>query len=193
MTVINCGGEHTYGDYLEWSRPYGDELIDGNHYVREASPTRTHQDVTYRLYLEIAKALEGTSFKVYGAPLDVRIPKASESDNDIDTVLQPDVFIVCDPRIVDERGARGGPDWVAEVSSKSTARHDKIVKVPVYERAGVRELWLVDPTKRILSIYRLEDGRYGAPTVVKMVGTTQLTAAPGVSVNWDRLFASVGC
>jgi Uma2 family endonuclease len=189
MTVANCGGAHTYGDYLQWSRPYGDELIDGNHYVREPSPTRTHQNVAYRLYLEIAYALERTSFGVYGAPLDVRLPKAAEDDDEIDTVVQPDVFIVCDPKKVDERGCRGGPDWVAEVLSPSTERHDKVVKVPVYERAGVRELWLVDPYKLVVNIYLLQNGRYGSPISVAMIGRTQLVAVPGITVNWDRLLS----
>src|SRR5947207_1699821 len=87
---------HTYGDYLEWSRDYGDEVIDGVAYVREPpSPSPVHQEMVVELWYELRCALEGRSCRVYVAPLDVRLPRSSESDEKIDTVVQPDVLIVC--------------------------------------------------------------------------------------------------
>jgi len=102
-------------------------------------------------------------------------------------VVQPDVVVVCDLGKLDERGIRGAPDWIAEVLSPATARHDQVVKLPAYERAGVPEVWLVHPIDRILSIYRLEDGRYGRPTLLELKGKTAIDALPGVSIDWDRL------
>ena len=129
---------HTYADYLVWSAEYGNELIDGVAYVREPpSPSRYHQKMVGDLYLQIRLALEGKSCEVYMAPLDVRLPKAGEADDQVDTVVQPDLFIACDPQKLDERGMRGAPDWIAEVLSPGTARYDQKKKVPVYERAGV--------------------------------------------------------
>jgi Uma2 family endonuclease len=179
---------HTYGDYLEWSRDYGDEIIDGVAYVREPpSPSRTHQELVGGLYYEICRALEGRSFCVYVAPLDVRLPRSDESDDKIETVIQPDVFIVCDRGKTDERGVRGAPDWLAEVLSPSTASYDQGVKIPLYERAGVSEVWMIHPTDRTLAIYRLEDGRYGRPIYQELKGQTLLGAVLGVSVDWDRM------
>ena len=179
---------HTYGDYLEWSRDYGDEIIDGVAYVREPpSPSRTHQELVGALYYELCRALEGRSVCVYVAPFDVRLPKSDESDDKIETVIQPDVFIVCDRGKTDERGVRGAPDWLAEVLSPSTASYDQSVKIPLYERAAVPEVWLVHPTDRTLAIYRLEDGRYGRPIYQELKGQTLLSAVPGVSVDWDRM------
>ena len=68
------------------------------------------------------------------APLDVRLPKTGDADDQIDTVVQPDIFIVSDPRKIDARGVRGAPDWIAEVLSPSTARYDQTVKLAAYEQ-----------------------------------------------------------
>src|SRR5579859_3589025 len=106
---------HRYGDYLEWSRAYGDELIDGIAYVREPpSPSWFHQQIVGELYRQLANTLEGTSSRVCVAPLDVRLPKCGETDDQVDTVVQPDVFIICDRHKIDQRGVRGAPDWLAE-------------------------------------------------------------------------------
>ena len=179
---------HTYGDYLQWSRDYGDEVIDGVAYVREPpSPSWIHQELVVALTLELGRVLEGTSYRVCVAPLDVRLPRSDESDEKVDTVVQPDVFIFCDRGKIDEHGVRGAPDWLAEVLSPSTASYDQSVKIPLYERAGVPEVWLVHPTDRTLAIYRLEDGRYGRPIYQELKGQTLLSAVPDVSVDWDRM------
>jgi Uma2 family endonuclease len=183
---------HTYADYLVWSRSYGDELVDGTAYVREPpSPSQSHQRVVIELGAQLAAALRDKLSEVYAAPFDVRLPKSIEEDDQIDTVVQPDLLIVCDPRKVDERGVRGAPDWLAEVLSPGTARHDQLVKLPAYERAGVREVWLIDPGDRTVAIYCLEAGRYGHATVLQLKGQTQLTAVPGVTVDWDQVLAKV--
>jgi Uma2 family endonuclease len=96
---------------------------------------------------------------------------------------------VCDRHKLDIRGMRGASDWVAEVLSPATARHDQIVKLPVYERAGVREVWLVDPIERILTIYQLQGGHYGPATLLELKGHTTLSAVPCVGIDWDRLVA----
>ena len=193
MTVLKRDTHyHTYADYLVWSRTYGDELIDGTAYVREPpSPSWSHQGIVGELYLQIATALKGKPFRVRVAPLDVRLPKSTEEDDQVDTVVQPDVLIVSDPKKVDARGVRGAPDWVAEVLSPSTARHDQTVKLAAYERAGVREVWLIDPIDRTLTIYQLEAGYYGPATVLELKGQTSLTTVPGVTVDWALVLAEM--
>jgi len=181
---------HTYADYLTWTDDERHELIDGIAYVKEPpAPSRFHQELAGELYLQVRSALEGTSYRAYVAPFDVRLPRSAEADDQIDTVVQPDVLIVCDLEKLDARGMRGGPDWIAEVLSPTTAGHDQIVKVPRYERAGVREVWLVHPTDRILTIYRLDNGRYGQPAVLELKGRTAIGAIPEVSIDWDRVVA----
>ncbi len=122
---------HTYADYLTWSRDYGDELIDGTAYVREPpAPAWSHQMIVGEVYRQIANGLEGKPCRVGIAPSDIRLPKFGREDDQVDTVVQPDIFIISDLRRVDARGLCGAPDWLAEVLSPSTARHDRITKLP---------------------------------------------------------------
>ena len=181
---------HTYAEYLTWSDEQRYELIDGTAYVMESAPTRLHQGLVLQLAHQVLEVLEGTSSDVYVAPFDVRLPKAGEADDQIDTVVQPDVLIVRDRHKLDDRGMCGAPDWVAEVLSPSTARHDQTLKRAAYERAGVRELWLIHPINWKLAIYRLEDGRYEPATILELTGQTPITAVPDVSIDWDRLLVS---
>ena len=191
MTVLKRDTHyHTYADYLTWSGSYGDELIDGTAYVREPAPSSyLHQAIVGEIYRQAANALEDKQCRVWVAPFDVRLPKSTEADDQVDTVVQPDVLIVSDPKKVDARGMRGAPDWVAEVLSPSTARHDRTVKLSAYERAGVREVWLIDPIDRTVTIYPLEAGRYGRATRLELEGRTQITAIPDVTIDWARVLA----
>jgi Uma2 family endonuclease len=183
---------HTYADYLRWSATYGDELINGAAYVREPpGPSLSHQGVVLELGRQIANALEGGSYRVFVAPFDIRLPKSTEEDDQIDTVVQPDVFIVCDLKKIDTRGVRGAPDWIAEVLSPGTARHDRRVKLPVYERAGVREVWLIDTIGRTVSLHRLEAGHYGRAILLELKGQTPLTAVPGVTIDWNKVLTKI--
>jgi Uma2 family endonuclease len=184
--------QHTYAEYLTWAEGQGDELINGTAYVREPpAPSPSHQGIVAELCRQAGNALKDKPCRVYVAPFDVRLPKATEPDDQIDTVVQPDVFIVCDLQKVDARGMRGAPDWIAEVLSPNTASHDKLVKLPVYERAGVREVWLIHPIDRTLTIYRLEQGHYGRATILELEGQTLLTAVRGVTIDWDQVLARI--
>ena len=180
---------HTYADYLIWSATSGNELIDGVAYVREPpSPSWGHQGLVLELGRQLANSLQGKSGQACIAPLDVRLPKNSgDEDGQIETVVQPDVFIVCDSQKLDERGVRGAPDWLAEVLSPSTAAYDRTTKLSAYERAGVPEVWLVDPTTRTVTIYQMAAGRYAQPIVLELKGQTAIKAVPGVSIDWDCL------
>jgi Uma2 family endonuclease len=183
---------HTYADYLVWSRSSGDELIDGAAYVKEPpAPSLIHQGIVTELGRQAGNALEDTSSRVFIAPVDVRLPKSNEQGDEVDTVVQPDVLIICDRRKTDSRGIHGAPDWIAEVLSPSTASYDQIVKLPAYERAGVAEVWLVHPIDRTVAIYRLEEGRYGRATILELKGHAQISAVPAVTIDWDRVIAKI--
>jgi len=178
---------HTYGDYLKWPEDARYELIDGIAYLMAPAPTLDHQDVAGEIYLQLRQALSGTPCRVFIAPVDVRLPKADEADERIDTVVQPDVLLVCDPARLDRRGVRGAPDLVVEVLSPTTASHDHQRKRGVYERGGVREYWMVHPIDRMLMIYRLQDGAFGKPDVQELAGETAVGILPGVAIGWDEL------
>jgi Uma2 family endonuclease len=183
---------HTYGDYLEWPEDVRYELIDGIAYAMAPAPLRLHQEILGEVFRQVGNALEGRPCRPFVAPFDVRLPRASEADRDIDTVVQPDLVVVCDRAKLDERGCRGAPDWVVEILSPSTAGHDLIVKRRLYERVGVREYWLVHPVDRVVTVYRLQDGGFGAPDIYELTETLAVGILPEVVIDWDRALQNIG-
>jgi Uma2 family endonuclease len=178
---------HTYGDYRSWPDEPRYELIDGVAYLRAPAPTLEHQDVAGEIFRQLANALLDQPCRAYVAPVDVRLPKANEADDEVDTVVQPDVLVVCDADKLDRAGVRGAPDFVVEVLSASTASYDHQHKRQIYERAGVREYWLVHPIDRMVTIYRLEGGEFHKPEVHELAGETPVDVLPGVSIVWDEV------
>ena len=121
-------------------------------------------------------------------PVDVRLPKAAEADTLIDTVVQPDVLVVCDASKLSERGVRGAPDWVLEVLSPGNSAHDIVTKCRLYERARVREYWLVHPVDRVLTVHTLgADGLFGRAEHQMLDGLTDVGVLPGTRIDWDAL------
>ncbi|WP_374089840.1 Uma2 family endonuclease [Methylomicrobium lacus] len=180
---------HCYGDYLTWPDDVRYELIDGVAYMMAPAPDLPHQDVAGEIYFQARQALQGKSCRAFIAPVDVRLPKYEEADDKIDTVVQPDVLVVCDSNKLDRRGVRGAPDWIVEVLSPSTAGHDQIKKRQLYERYGVREYWLVHPVDRVLTVYRLQGDEYGKPEIYELKGETAVGILPEIVIQWDDLAA----
>ena len=178
---------HTYADYLAWPEDARYELIDGTAYLMAPAPDLAHQEVAGEIFRQLANALVSQPRRVFVAPVDVRLPKANEADDQVDTLVQPDVLVVCDEAKLDRRGVRGAPDFVVEVISPSTSSHDHGLKRAVYERAGVREYWLVHPGDRLLTRYLLVDGAYGKSAVQELTGETPVAILPGVTIVWDTL------
>ena len=178
---------YTYADYLTWPDDARYELIDGEAFLMAPAPLIEHQEVAGEVFRQLANQLDGKACRPYIAPVDVRLPRNDEADAAIDTVVQPDVLVVCDPAKIDRRGVRGAPDWLLEVLSPSTAAHDQIAKRRTYERAGVREYWLVHPGDRTLTVYVLDNGQYGRPEIYELKDATPIGVLPGVAIAWDAL------
>jgi Uma2 family endonuclease len=178
---------HTYGDYCRWPEDVRYELIDGQAYAMSPGPNRRHQEIGFDVARQVADALEGSGCRVYVAPFDVRLPQGNEADDDIDTVVQPDISVICDRTKLDDRGCRGAPDWVIEVLSPSSASHDQILKRALYERHRVREYWLVHPVDQVVTVYRLVDGAYGRPDIYELKETLACGILPEVVIDWGRM------
>lgn len=188
---------HTYADYLSWPDDARYELIDGIAFAMAPAPLRVHQEILLELAAQTRNALDGKPCRPFIAPFDVRLPRDNETDSAIDTVVQPDLVVVCDRNKLDERGCRGAPDWVVEILSPSTAGHDLIIKRRLYERVGVREYWLVHPIDRVVTVYRLQhDGPqpsgFGAPDIYELKDTLAVGILPEVVIDWERALQNVG-
>lgn len=148
---------YTYADFLEWDEDLRAELYNGE-IVMMAPPLTKHQSVSGKLFLQIGLFLEGKPCKVFHAPIGVRLfPKKDNSD---DTIFIPDIIVVCDPEKLDEKGCNGAPDLVIEIISPSTASYDRIKKFREYQKAGVKEYWIVDPELKSVQVCILDKGRY---------------------------------
>jgi Uma2 family endonuclease len=179
----------TYGDYRQWPEDERWELIEGEAYAMAPAPTRTHQTLVGEIFRQIANFLEGKPCKVYIAPFDVRLPEQNESDDETETVIQPDIAVICDEAKLDEKGCRGAPDWIVEVLSPSTASRDHVRKKALYERHGVREYWLVHPADHILTRYQLENGLFGPAVIEETTDSTAVAVLPGLEIQWGFMAA----
>ena len=178
---------YRYGDYRRWPDDSRYELIGGVAYLMAPAPSTNHQTLVLELAFQVRSALEGGPCRILLAPVDVLLPRGEEADDEVDTVVQPDVLVVCDPAKVVMRGVRGAPDWAVEVLSPSSASHDQTIKLVAYERAGVREYWLVHPTDRVLTVYRLGTDGYGKPDIQELTGETAVGVLPGVTIRWEAI------
>jgi Uma2 family endonuclease len=177
----------TYADYLKWPDDERWELIDGEAHAMSPAPTISHQTAAGQLFRQIDEALDGAPCRALIAPVDVLLPTPEEADDHASTVVQPDILVVCDPEKITERNVRGAPDWIIEVLSPATARHDHLTKRALYERAGVREYWLVHPVDRVITVYTLKDGHYGRPEIADMAGERAPTIFPEVVIRWQPI------
>ncbi len=183
--------KYTYGDYLTWPDEERWELIDGVPYNMTPAPSRAHQDISRELMLQLAVYLKDKNCQVYAAPFDVRLPKGDEEDERIETVVQPDLVVVCDENKLDERGCKGAPDLVIEILSPYTAGKDMKIKRDLYERVGVLEYWLADPTNKTLQVYKIgNDGKYGPPQVYTTEEEVKVEIFPDLGIDLTRVFAN---
>ena len=180
---------YTYGDYLNWMDEERWELIAGVPYNMSPAPTRAHQEISGELFKQIANYLTGKTCKVYAAPFDVRLPQGDEEDEKIDTVVQPDLVVVCDQQKLDESGCKGAPDWIIEILSPYTAGKDLKIKFALYERVGVKEYWLVDPANKTVQVYiRGENGRYSRPDNYMAEDRVRVEVLPDLLIDLAPVF-----
>lgn len=148
---------YTFADILAWDEKERAEIIDGE-IVMMAPPSRIHQKISMELSRQLANYLEGKKCEVYPAPFGVRLfEEDGDTPEDVDTLVEPDISVVCDKNKLDEHGCKGAPDMVVEVLSPSTQRHDQLVKLVLYQHAGVREYWIADPENKTIRVMLRDD------------------------------------
>ena len=153
---------YTYADYLKWQFQERLELIKGYIYEMSPAPSRRHQDIVWNLNVMIGNYIKGHPYKAYSAPFDVRLPvRDRKSNQEITTVLQPDICVICDLSKLDDKGCLGAPDLVIEVLSPGNSLREIDQKFNVYEESGVREYWVIYPEYSHVNIFLLdESGRF---------------------------------
>ena len=150
-------GHYTYADYLSWEGPERYQLLYGEVFMM-ASPSVAHQAILMELSRQFSNCLIGKPCRVFAAPLDVRL--FPEDDNSDDTVVQPDLLVVCDRGKLSKGSVNGPPDIVIEVISPSTSNKEFLLKFRAYLDAEVREYWIIEPEQRLVQVHVSENGHF---------------------------------
>lgn len=183
---------YTYGDYITWPNEERWELIDGIAYNMSPSPSRRHQEISRALFYQFYEYLKDKPCEVYYAPFDVRLTNTDERDEDICTVVQPDLLVVCDRNKLDEKGCRGVPDVIIEIVSPFSASKDLKEKFALYERHGVKEYWVVHPEEKIIMVFTLEEiekfNRYGRPENYADKDKIEVKTLKGLIIDLSLVF-----
>lgn len=180
---------YTFADILAWDENERVEIIHGDAFMM-ATPSSRHQEVSGELFRQLANFLEGKRCRVYPAPFGVRLfEQDGDSPENVDTVVEPDISVICDRNKLDQRGCKGAPDLIIEILSPSTRRHDRLVKLNLYQQAGVREYWIVDPDNESVQVFVLDGGTlkiredYGCKDVAKV------NVLDGCFIELSKVFA----
>ena len=156
---LDFNKRYTYAEYLTWMDEVRRELFDGFIKLMTPSPSRSHQRISSNLHGIFWGFLRDKQCEVYHAPSDVRLPKGKQAktDKQIYTVLQPDVYVICDLSKMDERGCLGAPDLVIEIISPKNSQRDTRDKFAIYQEHGVREYWIVSPNDETVNVFVLDE------------------------------------
>ena len=146
---------YTYEDYKGFPDDLRCEIINGEVYDMTPAPFVKHQRVAGMIFRLVGNYLEGKGHpcQAFIAPTDVVLAD--------DQVVQPDVFLVCDEKKIQDKAIFGAPDVVFEVLSPATGKKDRSKKMKLYRRFGVLEYFLVDPENELVEKYVFSQGQIG--------------------------------
>lgn len=173
--------KYAYCDYLTWPEGERWELIAGEPLAMTPAPSLKHQRIAGRLYFALEAALSGHPCTAFIAPVDVVLAN--------DTVVQPDVLVVCDASKLEANRVAGAPDLIVEVLSPATALRDHKAKRELYERHGVREYVLADPEAQFAERFTLgPDGVYGRSDLFGPEDVLSLSSLGGLKIRLSEVF-----
>jgi Uma2 family endonuclease len=156
------------------------------------APTPGHQLISGKLTAVFTNYLSNHKCLTFPAPFDVRFPDSGdESIDDTDTVVQPDISVICDPSKIDKKGCRGAPDIVVEILSPSTGYKDETAKFKLYEKHGVKEYWIVNPETHAVLLYFLENGEFAKPAYFKRKETLTSRVLTNLEIPLEEVFAQL--
>ncbi len=187
---LDLKGTYTYADYITWQFDEMVELIKGKIVRMSPAPRTNHQRVSIQLCTRIVIFFENKKCNVFDAPFDVILKKSSLRNKEkINTVVQPDICVICDEEKIQEVGCFGSPDLIIEILSPTTKKKDYNEKFNLYEENEVREYWLVDPSDKTGEIYVLENQQYELhQRISKEAPLFQSKIFDGLEIKWESIF-----
>jgi len=155
---------YSYADYLTWQLEQTVELIKGKIFQMSPVSKVKHHNISFNISGLFYNYLKGKNCKAFAAPFDVRLYNKKEStltNQDITTVVQPDICVICDLDKLDENGYLGAPDLVIEILLKGNSKKELRIKYELYEESGMQEYWVTDHEREHLQQFILnEEGSF---------------------------------
>lgn len=185
---LDLSKSYTYADYLLWEMKERVEIIKGKIFKMSPAPSMVHQRISSRMHNMLYNYFQSESCDVFSAPFDVRLVRKGKNDEEITTVVQPDICVVCDKNKLDQRGCVGAPDLVVEILSPSNSKKEMKEKFEVYEESGVKEYWLVNFVDKNVICYALKDRQYYGlkPFIEDEILTS--TIFEGMEIDLSKVF-----
>ena len=176
--------KYTYADYLTWPDDERWELINGIAYGMSPAPKTGHQRLSRELSCAIFNFLDDKSCEAFSAPFDVKLSE--------ETIVQPDISVICDASKIDDKGCNGAPELAIEILSDSTAYKDETEKRLLYEKHGVLEYWIINPG--LPELIKFTRGKNGFEKPQHLSKDELLTSdvLEGFELPLDKLFSSLG-
>ena len=190
INLLDLEKKYSYADYLTWEFEERVEILKGKVFSMGATPNTFHQRISGKLCGCLWQKFNNKSLDFFAAPFDVRLlnKKKSTKDNDIYTVVQPDLCVICDENKIDERGAIGAPDLVIEILSPGNSNKEMKYKFDLYEEAGVLEYWIVNPADKTVFIYILKDNQFIGMHPLIEEDTIQSKLFPDLDFKLESIF-----
>ncbi|RYE21452.1 MAG: Uma2 family endonuclease [Sphingobacteriaceae bacterium] len=190
LSDLDLSKTYTYADYLQWKFDERIELIKGKIFKMSPALSSFHQDISGNISFALKLFLLKKNCKVYVAPFDVRLTKKSLLDEDVKTVVQPDICVICDRSKIDKAGCIGAPDIVVEIISPGNNKTELQNKFEIYEENGVQEYWIVSPQDKTFLKYTLnQEGVYVASKLLPSDAEVITPILPGFVLKLEDVFA----
>lgn len=185
--MIPQSKKYSYEEFLQITKDIERvEYIDGDIYYL-ASPSPEHQNISLNIERKLGDYFQGKECRVYHAPLDVILEDeyTGEKRN-----AQPDIMVICDKSKFTKTNYSGVPTVIIEITSPSTASHDNLTKLNLYQRFQVPEYWIVSPKNKTVSVYFYdkEINAYIEPTIFAKDDTVVSSIFGDLSIELKDIF-----
>lgn len=177
-------GSYTVDDIYSLPEGTRAELINGQIYYM-APPSTAHQRTLSFLHLEIGNHIRSTNSPCEVIPAPFAVFLQAEQENNSTNYMEPDISVICDKDKLDNKGCHGAPDWIIEIASPSSRQMDYYKKLSLYQGAGVREYWIVDPARQIIVVY--DFANEAPPTIYRFTDSVKVNLYDGFSIDFSCL------
>lgn len=185
---FNLSSVYTYADYLKFEFEDMVELIRGKIFRMSPAPRTFHQAISLQISRILGNYFINQKCQVFHAPTDVVLPVKNNKKEQSTTVVQPDIFVVCDSAKIEELCIFGAPDLIIEILSPHTRKKDLQYKYDVYEEAGVREYWIVMPEEKLVEVFVLDGYTYRRIQTYTETDTVPCVIFRGLEVDLNEVF-----